>query len=627
MSFELPQEAVATGAKDNGWLVHVSIVLNQIITWSTEVPAALLVVAEFFLLLTNVTYRYVLRDPLTWGDELASLLFVWLSMLGCVIALRRGEHMRLTTITAKLSPRARQRTEALANTLVVLFMALLIIPAWEYTVDEWAIITPALQIPHAFRVGALTYGFTLMFAAALSRLMSSASLENVAVCGLVVLGISAALYLFQVQLVDIGSSNLLVFFVVGVTIIVLVGAPIMTAFGLSTLAYLLTVTDIPITVAVNRIDEGMSGLILLSIPMFVFLGALIESMGLAEAMIGFLASLIGHLRGGLSYVLIGAMYLVSGISGSKAADMAAIAPALFPDMKRRGENEGELVAMLSSAGAMSETIPPSLVLITIGSVTNVSIAALFTGGFMPAVAGALAMAVVVWIKNRNKSVQHLQRASSKEIWSAFRLALPSIVLPFLIRAAVVNGVATATEVATIGIAYTFAVGMIFYRKFEWKTLQPMLVNTASLSGAILLIIGCATSMAWALTQSGFSSQLAVWMSVVPGGAIGFMMVSAIAFMILGSFLEGIPAIVLFGPLLFPLARNAGINEVHYAMVAVFAMGLGLFAPPFGVGFYAACAIGKVRPEAAVKNVWAYLAALFIALLAIAAIPWISTGFL
>jgi len=585
------------------------------------------VVAEFVLLLANVTYRYVLRDPLTWGDELASLLFIWLSMLGCVIALRRGEHMRLTTIVSKLRPQARQRMEALANILVVLFMALLIVPAWEYTVDEWAIMTPALQIPHAFRVGALVCGFTLMFAVALSRLISTTSLKNLVFCGLVVLGVCSALYLFQVQLVDMGSAHLLLFFVVGVALIVLVGAPIMTAFGLSTLAYLLTVTDIPIAVAVNRIDEGMSGLILLSIPLFVFLGALIEAMGLAEAMIGFLASLIGHLRGGLSYVLIGAMYLVSGISGSKAADMAAIAPALFPDMKRRGEDEGELVAMLSSAGAMSETIPPSLVLITIGSVTNVSIAALFTGGFMPAVVGALAMAVVVWIKNRKKRLQHLQRASSKDIRSALYYALPSIVLPFLIRAAVVNGVATATEVATIGIAYTFAVGLIFYRRFEWKTLWPMLVNTASLSGAILLIIGCATSMAWALTQSGFSGQLANWMSKVPGGAMGFILVSALAFMVLGSFLEGIPAIVLFGPLLFPIARNVGINEVHYAMVAVFAMGLGLFAPPFGVGFYAACAIGKVRPEAAVKHVWAYLAALFIALLAIAAIPWISTGFL
>ena len=128
----------------------------------------------------------------------------------------------------------------------------------------------------------------------------------------------------------------------------------------------------------------MSHLILLAVPLFVFLGLLIEMTGMAKAMIAFLAGLLGHVRGGLSYVLVGAMYLVSGISGSKAADMAAIAPALFPEMKQRGASEGDLVALLSATGAQTETVPPSLVLITIGSVTGVSIAALFTGGLVPA---------------------------------------------------------------------------------------------------------------------------------------------------------------------------------------------------------------------------------------------------
>ena len=154
-----------------------------------------------------------------------------------------------------------------------------------------------------------------------------------------------------------------------------------------------------------------------------------------------------------------------------------------------------------------------------------------------------------------------------------------------------------------------------------------LIETASLSGAILLIIGCATAMAWALTQSGFSRALVDLMAIVPGGKAGFMAISVVAFTILGSVLEGIPAVVLFGPLLFPVARALGIHEVHYAMVAIFAMGLGLFTPPFGVGFYAACAIGKVAPDKAIGRVWPHLGALFLALIVIAAIPWISTGFL
>jgi TRAP-type C4-dicarboxylate transport system permease large subunit len=148
-----------------------------------------------------------------------------------------------------------------------------------------------------------------------------------------------------------------------------------------------------------------------------------------------------------------------------------------------------------------------------------------------------------------------------------------------------------------------------------------------LSGAILLVVGAATAMAWALTQSGFSHQLVAVLAVVPGGKIGFLLVSALAFIVLGSVLEGVPAIVLFGPLLFPIAGMLGVNQVHYAIVAVFAMGFGLFTPPFGVGFYLACAIGRVSPDVAIRSVWPHLGALFIALLLITLIPWISTGFL
>ena len=197
----------------------------------------------------------------------------------------------------------------------------------------------------------------------------------------------------------------------------------------------------------------------------------------------------------------------------------------------------------------------------------------------------------------------------------------------MIRSAVIEGVATATEVSTIGIAYSVAVGVLIYRQFPLRRLYPMLVETASLSGAILLIIGAATGMAWALTQSGFSHQLAQSMTQMPGGAAGFLAVSIVAFVVLGSVLEGIPAVVLFGPLLFPAARAIGIHEVHYAMVVILSMGVGLFAPPFGVGYYAACAIGRVSPDAAMRRIWPYLLAVLAGLVVVAAVPWFSIGFL
>jgi tripartite ATP-independent transporter DctM subunit len=321
------------------------------------------------------------------------------------------------------------------------------------------------------------------------------------------------------------------------------------------------------------------------------------------------------------------MYLVSGISGSKAADMAAVAPALFPEMRQRGAKDGELVALLAATGAQTETVPPSLVLITIGSVTGVSIAALFTGGLLPALVLGILLCLVVAYRYRFEDVSQVQRTAWPEVARLALIASPALALPVVIRAAVVEGVATATEVSTIGIVYAVLAGLLVYRQFDWRRLGPLLINTASLSGAILLIIGTATAMAWGLTQSGFSNWLATQMENLPGGAPMFMAVSILTFTVLGSVLEGIPAIVLFGPLLFPIARHLHIHEVHYAMVVVLSMGLGLFAPPLGVGYYAACAIGRVNPDEGIHPIMGYLLVLLLGTMVVAAIPWISTGFL
>jgi tripartite ATP-independent transporter DctM subunit len=246
---------------------------------------------------------------------------------------------------------------------------------------------------------------------------------------------------------------------------------------------------------------------------------------------------------------------------------------------------------------------------------------------LPALVLGLTLCALVWWRYRGEDLSQARRARGPEILRSLLIAAPAIALPFVIRAAVVRGVATATEVSTIGIAYSIIAGLLIYRQFDWRRLRPMLIETASLSGAILLIIGAATGMAWSLTQSGFSQQLAALMAAVPGGRAGFIAVSIVVFIVLGSVLEGIPAIVLFGPLLFPIAKQMGVHDVHYAMIVVLSMGIGLFAPPFGVGYYAACAIGRTNPNEGIRPIAGYLLALAVGLIVVAAVPWISIGFL
>src|SRR5260370_27450085 len=217
-----------------------------------------------------------------------------------------------------------------------------------------------------------------MLVIALARLIEFATLRQ-SIGALAIAALAAlALFLAKPALLAMGNYNLIVFFVVVVAACIAIGVPIAFAFGVSTMAYLALATHAPLTIVVNRIDQGMSSLILLSVPLFVFLGVLIEMTGLARPLVAAIAALLGHIRGRLPHLLLGALYLVSGISGSKAADMAAVAPVLFPEMKRRGAAPGELVPLLSASGAMSGTIPPSLVLLTIGSVTGLAIPALFT---------------------------------------------------------------------------------------------------------------------------------------------------------------------------------------------------------------------------------------------------------
>jgi TRAP-type C4-dicarboxylate transport system permease small subunit len=348
-----------------------SPVFDKVFRLAVEIPAALLVAAEIVILLAGVISRFVFDRPLIWSDELASILFLWLALLGSVIALRRGEHLRMAALVGRASLRSRALLDVLAISLPLVFLFVIATVGGQYAIGELPITTPALNISNSWRTVALPVGFALMIAVCVLRLWQLSRPRLIASAILLTAVMIAVLMSMRPVFMGLGDVNLIIFFVGIMGATIFVGVPIAFAFGLAAIGYLFLSTSTPLEVVVGRLDEGISHPILLSVPLFVFLGVLTEMTGMARAIVAFLASLLGHIRGGLSYVLVGAMYLVSGISGSKAADMAVLAPVLFPEMKARGASGGELVALLSASGAQTETVPPSLVLITIGSVTGV----------------------------------------------------------------------------------------------------------------------------------------------------------------------------------------------------------------------------------------------------------------
>ena len=589
-----------------------------------EVAGAALNALIVVLLFSGVVARYVFSFPISWIDEVASIAFLWVAMLGSVLAVDRSEHLRLNVFVEMLPDRLQSFVKTFALLVMASFLLFLLQPSAEYVKSEWMIRTPDLNLPNGFRVSAIGVGMALMLALVLRHVWASSHKLDIALAvGLIAL-VGGVCWLASPTLQTMGNLNIPIFLIGFVAVCLVCGVPIAFCFGIGTLCFLAFSTTIPLEVIINRMDEGMSSLVLVSVPIFVLLGCVLDATGMGKAIIDFLASLVGHVKAGMSYVLLGSLFIVSGISGSKVSDMATVAPALFPEMKRRGHKPREMIALLATGAAMADTVPPSIVLIVLGSVAGVSIAGLFNSGVVVAMVLLVALAALARWKARNEQADGVKRAPLITIRRTFIIAGPALLLPFLIRGAVGGGVATATEVSTLAVLYAMVAGIFMYGGFSLKKLYEMLVETAALTGAILIILGCALSMAWVIAQSGVAQQLATFMTTLPGGWIGFMAVTMVVFLILGCLLEGLPAILLLAPLMFPIARQLGINDVHYAMVVVTAMNIGLMMPPIGVGFYVACRIGNVSPDEAMGAIWPYIVALIVGLLVIAYVPTIST---
>jgi tripartite ATP-independent transporter DctM subunit len=592
--------------------------------WPLEVVSAALMLNVTILLLAGVISRYVFGKPLVWSDEVVSISFVWLTMLGAAIALYRNEHLRLNLFVDMLPERPREFVHAFALVAIAALLLVLLKPAYEYMQDEWFIRTPALDMPNAFRVASIGFGFLAMLGMILLYAARTVRKADLALAALLVAAIAGACWMLSPQLMKLGTSNIGIFLIGFVAVALVAGVPIAFCFGIGAVCYLAFSTQVPLTVVIGRMDEGMSSLVLVSVPIFVLLGCVLDATGMGKAIVDFLASLLGHIKAGMSYVLLGSLFIVSGISGSKVSDMATVAPALFPEMKRRGHKPREMVALLATGAAMADTVPPSIVLIVLGAVASVSIAGLFQAGFVIAMVLLAMLAVLARWKARHEDMSGARRAPMRVVGRYILVAAPALVLPFLIRSAVGEGVATATEVSTVAVIYALFVGQVLYGGIGLRKFYSMLVETAALSGAVLLVLGAASAMAWSITQSGVVQQMSQFMTTLPGGWMGFMALTIVVFLVLGCLLEGLPAVLLLAPIMFPIARKLGIHDIHYSMVIVCAMNIGLMMPPIGVGFYIACRIGGTKPDEVIVAIWPYLVALLIGVIIIAAVPWLST---
>jgi tripartite ATP-independent transporter DctM subunit len=404
---------------------------------------------------------------------------------------------------------------------------------------------------------------------------------------------------------------------------VLLGLPVAFSMLLGTILFLALTGVAPmVAVAQNTID-GASLFVLLTIPFFVWAGLIMERGGISLRLVRFGVAMVGHLRGGLQQVVILTTFLVAGVSGSKLADVVAVGSIMREQLARKGYRPQDGAAVLASATAMSESIPPSIAMLVLGSVVPISIGKMFVAGLLPAATLALILMILVWFKAVRHSTQPVARAAGKERVRAALGALLPAAMPAILIIGIKGGIATPTEVSSVAVFYGMVLAVLVYREMDWRSFVGAAVEAAVMSGMVLFMIAAAGAFAWVMSAGNMPTYLLSFLRAAGDNKYAFLAGTIVIVVIVGSLLEGIPCLVILAPILYPVAVRLGINGVHYAMVVVLAMGVGIFLPPVGIGFFASCSVMHASVEDTSRAILPYMAALLGGILMLAYVPWFS----
>jgi tripartite ATP-independent transporter DctM subunit len=580
-------------------------------------------IGELVVLLVNIFARALLGFSVLWTQEIAQLALTTIAFIGGAIAYPKGAHTSVEAVVMRLPRSWRPAFAALVDSMVLAMGVggfLLSLPTLQ---NHWIERTPILQLRVFWLALPLTVGMFLIGYFALRRLWTQPRRTVFAMGGAVV-AVIAFLLLSNGWIVgSLSPGGLLMTVLLVLLVLLVVGLPIGFVLAIDAALYLYLGGGTSAVAVPLGMERGANSFILLAVPFFILAGALMNGAGLTRPLARFVESFIGHRPGGLLHVGVLTMYIFSGISGSKVADVAAVGTTMRRMLDERGYKPGESVAVLSASAIMGETIPPSIAMLVLGSITTVSISALFVAGLVPAAVLGVCILALIYVRARGFRVGALARASWGERGSLTIKALPTLVLPVGLVGGILLGVATPTEISSVAVLYALLLAVVVFRAMSGRLAWRTFADAATMAGMVLFIIAAATPFAQTLTLAGVPQQIANGMSQLGGSKALFLLATIVTLIIMGQLLEGLPALLIFGPLLVPLAPQFGVDPLQYGLVLIFAMGLGSFAPPVGVGFYVTCSVIGTTFEKSVRPFVPYFIVLFIGLLLVAFFPFFS----
>jgi C4-dicarboxylate transporter DctM subunit len=387
------------------------------------------------------------------------------------------------------------------------------------------------------------------------------------------------------------------------------------------LFYVITETA-PLAAVPSALQYGVGSFVLLAIPFFMVAGTLMEVTGMARRMVDMVQEWVGHWTGGLLIAEVIAMYIFSGVSGSKAADIATVGSVMKAPLRHYGYPPTESVAVLAASAAMGETIPPSLMLLVLGSITTLSIGALFVAGLLPAAVLALALIIAVVLRSR---MNDYRKGESFNLWRALRatpLAIPAFLVPVIVVGGIVGGIASPTESATFAVVYGFAAALFVYHSIGFRLAWTALRDAALTAGMVLFMVAASNLLSQAIVIDGLGRALASGFEALHSQTT-FLFVTMAVMIVVGFVLEGIPAVLIAAPILLPVATRVGVDPLQFGIVLTMAVGIGVFLPPVGIGYFIACAIGEAPVNATMWPSLIYNVVLVLGLVLVILVPQIT----
>lgn len=594
--------------------------LASLTRWTEYIAGAVLAI-DVLVVFASVVFRYFLHTPFDWAEEIARALMVVLVFSGAATVLARSNHVGIDTFRTMFPEKWQPGMQQFGSWIIVAVSASLFLSACALVMDSWGNQTP-IGLPQWINTMPVVVGSLLMTLFGIGNAVNGPRRvvwRTFAVA--VALTVAVAAWNMLLPGFAVKAWLLLTIAFIGGLIL---GVPIAFVLALSSLVFFLADPSLPMVVYSQQVMAGMDHFVLLAIPFFVLAGLLMEVNGMSSRLIELLLRIFGRVRGGLGLITIMATAFFSGVSGSKLADIAAVGGIIMPAVRRTKQDPNETAGLLACTAVMAETIPPCINMIIMGFVANISIAGLFMAGLIPAAVLAISLAAVtIYVGSRIDPDEAFE--TRKPMIRLIGGALVALVMVAMIGKGVTSGVATSTEVSAFAVVYALVVGAIAFGELTVKSVCNLFVRSAAMAGGILFIVAAASSVSFALTIQQIPQFLSSTMIAFAHqyGSTMFVLLSVLMMIVFGAVLEGAPALIIFGPLLTPIAAQLGVNPLHFGTVMVIAMGLGLFAPPIGLGLFATCAITGTQVKDVARPMLKYLVVLFVTLIVLVLVPGFS----